>query len=591
MYIMRDKFGWERNKIRFFKISDKTKHIIVYPFFMAVCFLVMVPFWRHNVLNSGSDMQFHLQRIYEIYMNLKNGSLFPYISVYSFNNVGAPLNLLYPALFLYPFSIFMLLLRNPVHAIYLGMWLILFCSMAIAYWTGMKYWKGNFKKSVLFSFLYTISAWYFHVLFSGFTLGEGIGMIFLPLIAFGTYSIFFRVEHEWCILAIGMSGVIYSHLLSAAMYSVVVGIIVLLGVFCTSNWIRNLKFLLFAVLSTIFITSFYWIGFIQTMFNNKLNLTMVVNLQKSALPFGDYITTSLNNDMIGILPILFILLAFILWKKLDNETKCIAIIGVCFFLMVTSVFPWRLLQNTPVKNLQFPTRLQTIVNLFLALLGTNIIDYLTSSKILTKKVYVCVASLTTMFFISNAFNFFSNTSSQTEVDYKPSSSRNMPFMGFKIDPKTFYNILGYNLGVGSTDYWKKDSVSHNRDLVSHIGYVDGVKQEMIPQIFPNKEKFKVKTKGAGEEIDLPIMNYNSYNVTLNGKMISYKESKRGTIMVYSKEKQNVITIEYKTSAMLVAAKYVSLISLIVTLAFPIRRKLAKTKKLKRNTVKKLINGK
>ena len=550
---------------------------MVYPLFMAICIIVMIPFWKHNTLNSGSDMQFHLQRIYEIYMNLKNGSLFPYVSVYSFNNVGVPLNLVYPAIFLYPFAIFMLLLRNPVHAIYLGMWLILFCSMSVAYWTGMKYWKGNFKKSVLFSFLYTLSAWYFHVLFSGFTLGEGIGMIFLPLIAFGTYSIFFRDEHEWYLLALGMSGVVYSHLLSAAMYSVVVGVILALGIFHTSNWIRNFKYLLFAVLSTVAITAFYWAGFIQTMFNNKLNLTMVVDLQKSALPFGNYVTTSLNNDMIGILPIFFVVLACVLWKKLDNETKCIAIIGITFFLMVTSVFPWRLLQDTPVRNLQFPTRLQTIVNLFLALLGTNIIDYLTSSKVLTKKAYICVASLTTIFFISNAFNFFINTASQTEVNYRPSTSKNMPFMGFKVNPQTFYNILGYNLGVGSTDYWKKISVSHNRDLTAHVGYIDGAKKILVPKISPNKEQFKVQTKDSGEKIDLPIMNYGSYNVTINGKKVSYKESKRGTIVVYSKSNINAVTIQYKPSTMLVVAKYISFIGLVCVFAFPFRQKLFKKK--------------
>nr|WP_252895020.1 hypothetical protein [Liquorilactobacillus satsumensis] len=167
----------------------------------------MLPFYKHNLLNAGSDMQFHLNRINEIYQNMRNGGFFPYLSTYSFNHMGTPpLNLLYPAPFLFVFAALRFVISNPVTATYAGISLIIFAALSVTYFTGMKYWDKQRRKSLLCALFYGLSASYFEVIFQSFDLGEAFAMIFLPLVIYGTYSLFFRDKAEWVLLALGMSG-------------------------------------------------------------------------------------------------------------------------------------------------------------------------------------------------------------------------------------------------------------------------------------------------------------------------------------------------------------------------------------------------
>ena len=52
--------------------------------------LSVVPFFMMGTLYAGSDMGYHLNRVYDIYMNLKNENIFPYISTFGLNHLWAP---------------------------------------------------------------------------------------------------------------------------------------------------------------------------------------------------------------------------------------------------------------------------------------------------------------------------------------------------------------------------------------------------------------------------------------------------------------------------------------------------------------------
>lgn len=57
----------------------------------------------------------------------------------------------YGALPLYPIAIAMLLINNPINAVYAAMIFFIFVSMIIAYAMGIKVWS-NKKKALTFSF-------------------------------------------------------------------------------------------------------------------------------------------------------------------------------------------------------------------------------------------------------------------------------------------------------------------------------------------------------------------------------------------------------------------------------------------------------
>lgn len=86
--------------------------ILIVGLFLLISTIMMIPFYLKNELISGYDMQFHLNRINELYNHLLRGSWFSFGSVYSFNGVGTPTELVYPSLFIYPFAIFVYLLKT-----------------------------------------------------------------------------------------------------------------------------------------------------------------------------------------------------------------------------------------------------------------------------------------------------------------------------------------------------------------------------------------------------------------------------------------------------------------------------------------------
>jgi len=128
-------------------------------------------------------------------------------------------------------------------------------------------------------------------------------------------------------------------------------------------------------------------------------------------------------------------------------------------------------------------------------------------------------------------------------------------------------MLGYNFGVGSTDYWPKKSVKYAVDIINHITLVDNqVVNLPVMYTITNGMHYEVNSKKAHSKIDLPFLNYHSYIVKLNGKKVGYSESKRGTILVKGKKGNNIIDIRYKVPKIVHVGTYISAISWILFLS-------------------------
>nr|WP_039122070.1 hypothetical protein [Ligilactobacillus ruminis] len=89
-----------KTKIR--NISNFAKNIIAILVCAIVSIIVILPYIHNGALHCGVDMSFHLNRAYDLCENKRNGNFFPHISTYSFNQVGAAINMAYGALPLYP---------------------------------------------------------------------------------------------------------------------------------------------------------------------------------------------------------------------------------------------------------------------------------------------------------------------------------------------------------------------------------------------------------------------------------------------------------------------------------------------------------
>lgn len=193
--------------------------------------IFVAPFLNKGYLVYGDDLQYQLSRVKEISGWVKDGLFnFPGISTYSFYSLGYGVNLFYPWLTLVPFSIFGLLVKNPVSAIYFGIYFYTFLTVIIAYGC-MKRFSRSWLSSAVFSILYTFSIYRTIDGITRFALAEFIALTFLPLILLGSYEVLFGEKRYWVMVTVGLSLIVYTHVLSAFMVCVYLVIFWLISLF------------------------------------------------------------------------------------------------------------------------------------------------------------------------------------------------------------------------------------------------------------------------------------------------------------------------------------------------------------------------
>ena len=93
-----------------------------------------------------------------------------------------------------------------------------------------------------------------------------------------------------------------------------------------------------------------------------------VTLQSNASRF---VEGNLYNPGLVILVILIVGIFY--FRKFNRINKQIYSAGLLIFLISTNLFPWHILQNTPISVIQYPYRLLIFATLFAAVSGSLII--------------------------------------------------------------------------------------------------------------------------------------------------------------------------------------------------------------------------
>ncbi|ETA73726.1 hypothetical protein [Ligilactobacillus equi] len=552
--------------------SNLKKDVTAIFIFLISCSIVMLPFIHSGTLHAGVDMSFHLNRIYDLYKNIQNGNAFSYISTYSFNQLGTFINMVYGFLPLYPMAICMIIFKNPIEAVYMGILFFMWISMIISYMMGIKFW-GSRKKSLIFAFLYIFSEYTFNWWFKTFGLGQVIACSFLPLIFYGLYSIFYNDKKEWYFLSLGMIGVIYTHILSVMIYSIVIFFVLVL--ITISDWhrtIKNIKYLVYAIMSSFLATLFYWVTLLSA-YGYDISTTKEVDISTAGIKFGDSIMNALNSgDSLGPLIVVVTIMGIGVWKKQSKMNKAIIILGIFSFCATTTLFDvaWNFLNNTPIKAIQWPGRILMISNFFLAVSSVDTFEILVGKSRRVLKYFV-VCSGVIFLSLSSVYTLLNTRKNQTIIDYNPTSKRVAPFSDYQLtSTKGFkYFVTGYNVGVGSSDYWPKVDIGNAKiqeDLRNHIAYVGNKSTKVKYKSIPNGIEYILNTNKSGVDVDLPFFNYGNYSVKANGEKITYYKTKRSTIGIrILKKGTNEIKIVYQPSKCFRFVKWISIvtISLIV----------------------------
>lgn len=187
---------------------------------LALGVLVSLPLFGKSVSYSD-DMRFHFARINGIYEGLRTGQFPVRINPTQLDGYGYITGTMYPQLFLY----FPAILKFFHISSMLGLKLLLFAgNLAVpvfSYGAVRGMFKNN-RTAFFAAVFYTLNPYRLINFYSRGAVGEGLAMVFLPLVLWGTYEILWGRREKWWILTLGMTGVLSSHLLSMELYAVMI---------------------------------------------------------------------------------------------------------------------------------------------------------------------------------------------------------------------------------------------------------------------------------------------------------------------------------------------------------------------------------
>lgn len=541
--------------------------------YIVVSVLYVLIGLKNHLIYAGSDLVFHANRIEELYQNVQNGVFIPRISTHSFNNIGSGINFFYPWIMLYPFVFLRFLFHDPVYSYYAGLILINLATLLVSNYSMYKY-SLDRKRAFIFSIIYTFSNYRLFLMLNNNVLAESIGMIFLPLVFLGFYEICFRNYNRWLYLAIGMTMMIYSHVLSSAMsvaFMMIIGILYIKKITpFKPRMIAGIK----AIILTILLTSFWLVPFLEQTINNRL-VASWVGFPNINTP-TEVMSSSLNNlaePVIGFLILLALVFGWLYLNKVSTHEKVAYWSGVVLVIMTTTIIPWESLAETPLNNLQFPWRLNGLATLMLSVYVSKIVCDLLSSDNNSRYRNLTWMSLITLLCVLLQFSanvkLINSRTNQPILARMPTYQNNdiTKTMGrVNVTNESWKYLMGYLVITGGTDY--QPLKFYNSNMIQsyasgHIGRVNGKKVNFTNKYssYPNMLKFDLSSFKPGDTVELPaIYYYNDMIKVGNHNWEKPQLTKFETIKLKVPYKNKVAIIKYTDSLADKVSIVVSLIS-------------------------------
>ncbi|WP_286006877.1 hypothetical protein [Ligilactobacillus aviarius] len=546
------------------------KNIKLLSIFILLSFVALLPFFKANLISSGVDLAFHLNRIVNLSETLQHGKLFSFISTWGLNGIGVPINMAYGCLPLYPFAVLFVILRNKILAYYLGIMFWMVVSGIISYTFSYKYYK-NSTKAFLFSVVYTFANYLFGNFFGIGDIGQAVAWIFMPMMVWGCYSSFIQKgkKREWYYTPLALTAIIYSHVISTLIAISIVGIFLVVAFVEKEKLVVKLKLLIKQILFTLGTTLFYWINLFFVL-RSKASIPSCSEL--SGIDVGNFIQQQFTwgGNRVGALVAIIFVIGLFNWKKMSRCSKGTAIIALIYSFLMTNISTVFLivLSHTSFRMIQWTGRLAGAVNLFSILFDIDVIILLLKNLRLKKVGYIGIIGIFLISFIGQGITFINNPNLKP-VDYSATLNKQLPFGNWKINSNkgVCYMTAKDYMGVGALDYWPSRSLKFRNGIINNDVIVNG----KIENISIKRRVDEFILSGAdlkqGEEVNTPILYNSQFKVLQNGKESLYKQSYRGTVLFKINEKNSnyPVIIKYSVPKLTKISAIISIIMLFILL--------------------------
>ena len=512
----------------------------------TICSILFIVLGRgHRCLTNYaySDIEFHLNRI----IGLSNIINHP-INYKVFNQIGMGVNYFYPGLTIFPAALLIKFTHSVVKGFLAFLFLLNVISGMIAYYSLKSVYKNRFKATI-FSTMFIFMTYRALDIYRRFDIGECLAMTFMLIVFSAMYQIIVDQKNSWGKLAIGMALVLYSHLLSAIIVSIMCGLMLIL------NWknVKSWKFVIIQLCKSGITTFTLGLGFLLPYLQQtrlKINPPFIGNLPSAALNMSDLFNNSLNNTLgnskqtvvsLGIICLVFLIIG--LFKKHETPVeKSFYMLGLFSVILSTKLFPWNLFQKH-FALLQFPWRFLEVASVFLLIYGVSaVID--SKRTIFSLGIVGC----TVMLFYSSVVNL-ENTASAKNIMNES-----------RIDKAMSYD---------NWDYFPQKA-AYNLSIVNHQFFNAKGKQVSIKHWVTDTDYVIKLNSYKSSKLNVPVLYYYGTQAKINGKNTDVKVSNRGTVEIQNVPQNGEIEITSRYTKFARIGQIISVISLLGLMVLIIR---------------------
>lgn len=515
---------------------------------------------------SGFDFFFHYRRLDVLIDALRHGDYISYIDYSNVEGYGYLVKPFYPDLILLPFA-FIGLFTSTYFA-YDTMIFVMTVLCGMFMYHTIKVIFNSRYAAFLGAILYTFSVYRLYDIYHRGALAEALSFTFLPIVFLGLYYVIKGDYRKWYILAIGYTLLIYSHVIASVLMFVTLLILLVVNYKSLVKEPKRIAYLFLAGGVTLLLTSYYILPLVEQISQNSFYLDS--RTPGGAAGYGkvgfDLILWGLVSGIaypegylwtgVGIVLVLVLLARFFIKKgqsELLRKVDIAVIIGICFIIATSRIFPWGRFPFNILSFIQYPWRLYEFVSFFFAVAGAYYLSLLfvkEKQRFLVSVILVLVIMGTTYIHSENFKELYPQKIGLTDGGGSP-------------EKPTVYNRYHTIGGEYFPSNLPMMEYPHQRGEVVDARNSD-TKISDIKRGY-NQTKFAVSVNKS-DTLELPLLYYCGYNVTLDGENIPIKESSEGLLKIEVAKSGEIIAY-YSPTCVQKLSFYISLLGLISMIVF------------------------
>ncbi|MBK5719681.1 hypothetical protein JGH11_02220 [Dysgonomonas sp. Marseille-P4677] len=534
-------------------------------FFSVLVFLALFMMWCFGSSSSysGYDFTFHYRRLYTLADALQHG-IYPsfYVDFSNVDGYGYFTKGFYSDIILVPFAL--VAIFSNIYFAYDAMifTMTVLCGVFM-YHTIRVIYKSSYAAS-LSAILYTFAVYRLYDIYQRAALAEALSFTFLPIVFLGLYYVIKGDYRKWYVLAIGYSLLIYTHAIASVLMFVTLIILVFIYYKSFLKEPKRILYLVLAGVVTVVLTAYYTFPMLEQLSSNSFYLD-------SRSPGGgagygkvgfDYILWGFISGIayphrelwtgIGVILTLVVFLRFFVPKNKSQLLRSVdigVIIGICFIIAISRIFPWGRFPFSLLGFIQYPWRLYEFVSFFFAVAGGYYV-----SLVFTKHNQRFVVSI--VFIVATMATTYIQSENYKSLDLNGGVLTQARASLVEPNYENGYNLIGREYLPS-----KLIDISYIRDRKEKVDFrnedtqIENLRREY------NTTLFSVLVNKI-DTLELPLLYYYGYSVTLNGEKLPVYQSDLGLVEVITDE-SGEIEAYYGGTTLQKTSLYISLIGLLI----------------------------